>query len=75
MSPAIARHVVRYFRPAPAAQEMLTARELQLVQAIVSGMSYRLVAARMSISINTVRTFIRRIYEKLEVSSRTELAG
>ncbi|WP_201987245.1 response regulator [Hymenobacter rubidus] len=73
MSSAIARHVVRHFQPAPSLTEVLTPRELQLVQAIEEGLSYRLVAERMSISINTVRTFIRRVYEKLEISSRTEL--
>ncbi|MBF9143235.1 response regulator [Hymenobacter properus] len=73
MSPAIARHVVRHFQPAPSLTEVLTPREMQLVQAIEEGLSYRLVAERMSISINTVRTFIRRVYEKLEISSRTEL--
>jgi DNA-binding NarL/FixJ family response regulator len=73
MSPAIARHVVRHFRPAPALTEMLTARELQLVQAIEEGLSYRLVGERLNISINTVRTFIRRIYDKLEINSKAEL--
>ncbi len=71
MSPAIARHVVRHFRPAPAStSEVLTPRELQLVQAIEEGLSYKLVAERLGISLNTVRTFIRRIYTKLEVNSK-----
>lgn len=73
MSPAIARHVVRHFQPMPSLSQVLTARELQLVQAIEEGLSYRLVGERMGISINTVRTFIRRIYDKLEVTSKAEL--
>ena len=73
MSPAIARHVVRHFQPVPSLTQVLTARELQLVQAIEEGLSYRLVGERMGISINTVRTFIRRIYDKLEVTSKAEL--
>ncbi|KAA9327142.1 response regulator transcription factor [Hymenobacter busanensis] len=73
MSPAIARHIVRHFQPAPSPSEILTARELQLVQAIEEGLSYRLVAERLGISINTVRTFIRRIYDKLQVNSKAEL--
>lgn len=73
MSPAIARHIVRHFQPMPAPSELLTARELQLVQAIEEGLSYRLVAERLGISINTVRTFIRRIYDKLQVNSKAEL--
>ena len=75
MSPAIARHVVQYFRPRPAATEMLTARELQLVQAIEEGLSYQQVAERLSISLNTVRSFIRKIYDKLEIGSKAELSA
>jgi DNA-binding NarL/FixJ family response regulator len=75
MSPAIARHVVRHFKPAPAPAEVLTARELQLVQAIEEGLSYRLVAERMGITLNTVRTHIRRVYDKLEINSKAELTG
>jgi DNA-binding NarL/FixJ family response regulator len=75
MSPAIARHVVRHFRPAPAVAEVLSARELQLVQAIEEGLSYRLVAERLGISLNTVRTHIRRVYDKLEVNSKAELTA
>ena len=70
MSPAIARHVVRHFKPVQAEEELLTARELQLVQAIEEGLSYRLVAERMGITLNTVRTYIRRVYDKLEVNSK-----
>ncbi|MDO7877575.1 response regulator transcription factor [Hymenobacter sp. ASUV-10] len=73
MSPAIARHVVRHFRPAAPITEPLSARELQLVQAIEEGLSYRLVAERLGITLNTVRTYIRRIYTKLEVNSKTEM--
>ncbi len=73
MSPAIARHVVRHFRPAAAPAQILTPRELQLVQAIEEGLSYKLVGERLGISLNTVRTFIRRIYDKLEINSKAEL--
>ncbi|MBF9223102.1 response regulator transcription factor [Hymenobacter ruricola] len=75
MSPAIARHVVRHFQPAPAQTEVLTARELQLVQAIEEGLSYRLVAERLGITLNTVRTYIRRVYDKLEVTSKAEMVA
>lgn len=75
MSPAIARHVVQHFRPRPSATEVLTARELQLVQAIEEGLSYQQVAERLSISLNTVRSFIRKIYDKLEISSKAELSA
>lgn len=73
MSSAVARHVVRYFRPAPTAQSPLTAREEQIVQAIEQGLSYKLVADRLGISLNTVRAHIRTVYEKLQISSKGEL--
>ena len=73
MSAAVARHVVRYFRPAAAPEVPLTARELQLTEALESGLSYKLAAERLGISVNTVRAHIRSIYDKLHISSRAEL--
>ena len=73
MSAAVARHVVRYFRPQAAPEVPLTARELQLVEALESGLSYKLAADRLGISINTVRAHIRSIYDKLHISSKAEL--
>ena len=72
MSPAVARHVVRYFRPV-VPQAALTSREQQVVQAIEQGLSYKLVADRLSMSLDTVRSHIRTVYRKLEVNSKTEL--
>jgi DNA-binding NarL/FixJ family response regulator len=73
MSSAVARHVVSYFRPAPTVQSPLTAREEQIVEAIEQGLSYKLVADRLGISLNTVRAHIRTVYEKLQISSKGEL--
>ena len=72
MSPAIARHIVRYFRPA-APQATLTQREQQVVEAIEQGLSYKLVADRLGLSINTIRAHIRTVYDKLHVNSKAEL--
>jgi DNA-binding NarL/FixJ family response regulator len=74
MSPAIARHVMRYFRPA-APSTALTPREQQIVEGLEQGLSYKLVADRLGISLNTVRAYIRTIYEKLKINSRAELLG
>ncbi|GAA3941501.1 response regulator transcription factor [Hymenobacter algoricola] len=74
MSPAVARHVMRYFRPATP-QATLTARERQLVEALEQGLSYKLVADRLGISINTVRAHIRTVYDKLQINSKSELLG
>ncbi|WP_179225547.1 response regulator transcription factor [Hymenobacter mucosus] len=72
MSPAVARHVMRYFRPA-APTNNLTAREQQIVEALEQGLSYKLVADRLGISINTVRAYIRSVYDKLQINSKAEL--
>ncbi|GGF21841.1 response regulator [Hymenobacter cavernae] len=74
MSPAIARHVMRYFRPAPVASGVgLTPREQQIVEALEQGLSYKLVADRLGISLNTVRAYIRSVYDKLRINSKAEL--
>ena len=72
MSPTIARKVVDYFSP-KAIKTELTARQEQIVQGIVDGLSYKMVADKLMISTETVRDHIKRIYKKLEINSRTEL--
>ncbi len=72
MSPAVARHIVRYFRPV-ALPSPLTPREQQVVEAIEQGLSYKQVAERLGMSLNTVRSHIRTVYEKLQVNSKAEL--
>lgn len=74
MSPAIARKVVEYFSPLPKnTVNKLTLREEQIVKALVDGLSYKLIADRLSISVDTVRYHIKNIYTKLEVNSKSEV--
>lgn len=73
MTPAIARKVVEYFNPQKKIHEDLTAREMEVVQGIVDGLSYKLIADRYQISIDTVRKHINKIYRKLEINSKGEL--
>ena len=75
MSPSIARHVVAHFQPRPTAEEVLTARGLQLVQAIEDGLRYKQIAGRLGPSTETGNSHIRNIYRKLEVRSKVELVG
>ncbi len=74
MSPAIARKVVEYFTPKEkAVSSKLTPRQLDIVEAIVEGLSYKLVAAKLDISIETVRDHIKKIYKNLEINCKMEL--
>jgi DNA-binding CsgD family transcriptional regulator len=50
----------------------LTAREKEILASLSQGNSYKLIAAEFAISIDTVRTHIKKIYEKLQVHSQTE---
>lgn len=75
MSSYIARRVVQSFqkpRPPQATDLPLSAREREILGQLAQGFRYKEIAAELSISIDTVRTHLRRIYEKLHVHSRTE---
>lgn len=74
MSPTIARKVVEYFNPSKKRPESkLTSREEQIVKCLVDGLSYKLIANRLSLSIDTVRYHIKNIYSKLQVNSKSEV--
>ncbi|MDX9749509.1 MAG: response regulator transcription factor [Flavobacteriales bacterium] len=74
----IARRVVLHVtepRPAEALATPVTElspREKEVLNALVEGLSYKMIAARLSISFETVRSHIKRIYEKLRVHNNTE---
>jgi len=73
MSPTIARRVLGSFvEPAPSEGVALTKREREVTELLAHGSTYDDVARMLGISTNTVRTFIRSIYEKLHVGSKTE---
>lgn len=76
MSPQIARKVIQYFnkpKPENKSESGLTAREQDIVNGLVDGLSYKLIADRFDISIDTVRAHIRNIYKKLHVNSKAEV--
>ena len=75
MSNQIARRVVQSFRDAPgeaAKLEGLSQREEEILEHLSKGYSTKEIADRLSVSVNTVRTHLQHIYEKLHVRSRTE---
>ncbi|MBK7936836.1 MAG: response regulator transcription factor [Lewinellaceae bacterium] len=74
MSPSIARRVVQHFMPKERKEEdLLSPRQQQIVQGLVDGLSYKLIADKLSISIDTVRDHIKNIYRLLEVNSKAEV--
>ena len=75
MSPQIARKVTETFardRKHLNQFESLSKREKEIMELIELGYQYKLVADRLKISIETVRTNIRDIYKKLQVHNKTE---
>jgi DNA-binding NarL/FixJ family response regulator len=75
MSPEVARKVVTHFhhiRHQRADLNTLTTRERDILDHLSKGAAYKEIAAILDISIDTVRTHLRKIYEKLHVHSRTE---
>lgn len=73
MSSSIARKVIQTFSIQPASTDYaLTPREKDILSSLVKGNSYKLIAVDLNISINTVRQYIRSIYEKLQVHSMNE---
>ena len=74
MSPEIARKVVELFRrtaPPVALAEALTHQETQLLRLLAEGCSYQTAGGELGVSINTVRNYIRNVYEKLQVHTKS----
>ncbi|MBW8687022.1 response regulator [Chitinophaga rhizophila] len=79
MSPSIARRVLNLLQRSVMLKPErnidnynLTAREKEVLTCIVNGMSYKMVSSELNISYETVRSHVKKIYEKLHVASLTE---
>lgn len=75
MSAPIARKVVKSFKATPSQGDEsvdLSPREHSVLDGLAEGLAYKQIADQLGVSIHTVRNYIRRIYEKLHVRSRTE---
>ena len=75
MSSSIARKVVASFQKSEQTgkkQTHLSPREEAVLDCLAKGLTYKQIADQLEISIDTIRTYLRRIYEKLHVQSRTE---
>jgi DNA-binding NarL/FixJ family response regulator len=75
MSAPIARKVVQSFKTVPALGDEsvdLSPRERSVLDGLAEGLAYKQIADQLGVSIHTVRNYIRRIYQKLHVCTRTE---
>jgi len=75
MTPQLARRVVQFFaKPQDGSSSLaaLTPGEREFLGQLANGYAYKEIADRMNISIDTVRSYVRTVYEKLHVHSRTE---
>jgi DNA-binding NarL/FixJ family response regulator len=74
MSPGIARKVVLMFQnAAPPKEDMqLSLRQLEILRMLAEGHSYKACAHALDVGLDTVRSHVRKIYERLHVHSRSE---
>ena len=79
MSPSIARKVLNKMQSIPGLVKseappdyQLTPREKEVMACIVNGLAYKMIADQLNISYETVRSHVKKIYEKLHVASLTE---
>jgi DNA-binding NarL/FixJ family response regulator len=76
MTSHIARKVVQYFHrfePEPTDdKKQLSPREMEILELIAGGFIYKEIAAKLDIGFETVRTYVKNIYEKLHIRSRAE---
>jgi DNA-binding NarL/FixJ family response regulator len=73
MSSSIARKMVEILRQKNVLPDILSQREQEVILGLKEGLSYQEIAEKYKISVHTVRTHIRSIYEKFQVHSRTEV--
>ena len=71
MSPAIARKIANFY--APKKKSILTSRQLEIVDGLVAGKSYKMIASDLFVSIDTIRSHIKNIYKTLEINCKAEL--
>lgn len=76
LSPSIAKRIIKHFGPlqnSPNPEETLTANESATIKYLLEGDTYQEIADKMDTNINNVRYYVKNIYRKLHISSRSEL--
>ncbi|HEY6503349.1 MAG TPA: response regulator transcription factor [Chitinophagaceae bacterium] len=73
LSPAVAKMIIASMQRSPAAEDYdFTKREKEILSLLCKGNSYKMIASELGIAFETVRSYIKKIYEKLQVHSATE---
>lgn len=77
MTPGIARKVISHFQVQPLKDNdyNLSSREKEILNALANGKSYKMIAADLFLAYETVHSHVKRIYQKLHVSSVAEALG
>lgn len=73
MSPSIARNLISSFQQTN--EQLLTERELEVLQKLCNGSNNQNIAEELFISVNTVKAHIKNVYEKLHVHNRAEVVS
>jgi DNA-binding NarL/FixJ family response regulator len=75
MTPQIARRVIEYFQKESESRtdSLLTDKEKEIVLNLVDGLSYKMIADKQHVSIETIRTHIKHIYAKLHVHCKADV--
>jgi DNA-binding NarL/FixJ family response regulator len=72
LEPAVAARLIARMSDAPAHADEISARELEVLRLLARGDSNKEIAAQLTISENTIKTHLSRIFDKLGARSRTE---
>ena len=69
------QEIPQQIKPGKQPDYQLILREKEVLSCIVKGLSYKMIAAELNISYETVRSHVKKIYEKLHVASLTEVVA
>ena len=73
LSPSVARGIVNHFGGARSGKEsVIIDRQREVLRLLIDGKSYDSIAEMLGISVETVRTHIKKMYRVLEVNNKTE---
>jgi DNA-binding CsgD family transcriptional regulator len=73
MTPSIAKKVIEFFHRPVKLLNQLTPREMDVTQGVLDGLSYKMIADKHKLSIDTVRMNIKHVYKKLKINSKGQL--